>query len=63
MMSDYDREHSGAILAGHGTWFTAELLRLCAHADTMNREKLRLAFPDVVEAYDAWRLETVADRG
>lgn len=55
MISDFDRAHIGDIVAGHGTWFTADLLRLCAHADAQNLEKLRTAFPDVVEAYLDWR--------
>lgn len=55
MISDYDRANIGRILAGAGTWFTAELLRLCAHADAENLERIRAGFPDVVEAYEAWR--------
>lgn len=53
-LSDYDRLNVGPILRGHGTWFTADLLRLIAHADAANRERLRLAFTDVVEAFEAW---------
>jgi len=28
---------------------------VCAHADTVNLEKLRLGFPEVVQAYLDWR--------
>jgi hypothetical protein len=55
MLSPYDRAHIGDILAGDGTWFTAHLLRLCARADAANLARLRTAFPDVVDAYLAWR--------
>lgn len=55
MMSDFDRAHVGDLIAGHGTWFTAKLLRLCAAADSQNLEKIRAAFPDEVEAYLDWR--------
>jgi len=55
MMSDFDRAHIEDLVAGHGDWFTAQLLRLCAKADSNNLEKLRLGFPDVVEAYLDWR--------
>lgn len=54
-MSPFDREHIADILAGHGTWFTADLLRLCAHADEMNLERIRQGFPDEVQAYLDWR--------
>lgn len=54
-MSDFDRAHVGDLIAGHGTWFTAKLLRLCASADAQNLERIRAGFPDVVEAYLDWR--------
>lgn len=55
-VSDYDRAHIKEIVfGGQGTWFTAHLLRLCAKADSSNLERLRVAFPDVVEAYLEWR--------
>ena len=54
MISDFDRHNVEKILRGHGTWFNAELLRLCAKADKENLEKIRAGFPDVVEAYEAW---------
>ena len=53
-ITEYDRKSVGKILRGHGTWFGAELLRLIAHADLDNREKIRLGFPDYVAAYEAW---------
>ena len=55
MLSPFDRAHVGDLVAGHGSWFTAHLLRLCAKADAENLERLRLAFPDVVEAFLDWR--------
>jgi hypothetical protein len=55
VISSYDREHIGEILAGHGDWFTAKLLRLIAKADFENRAKLRLGFPTEVQAYLDWR--------
>jgi len=55
MISQHDRDRIGDILAGYGTWFTADLLRLCAHADATNLERLRLGFPEVVQAYLDWR--------
>lgn len=54
MLSDYDRHHIDDILNGHGDWFSAQLLRLIAHADAANRELLRAGFPDHVEAYEKW---------
>lgn len=54
MISDFDREHIGDIVAGNGDWFTAELLRLIAKADNNNRELLRKAFPEEVAAYEQW---------
>lgn len=54
MISDYDRAHVHDILIGHGDWFTADLLRLIAHADAHNRERLRQAFPEEVAAFEAW---------
>lgn len=55
MISDYDRAHIDDIMWGHGDWFTAQLLRLCAKADWINLEKIRLGFPEVVECYEKWR--------
>jgi hypothetical protein len=54
-ISDFDATHIGAILSGHGTWFSAEVLRLCAKADRGNLERIRRAFPDHVAAFEAWR--------
>ena len=53
-ISPYDREHMADIVAGHGDWFTAKLLRLIAKADSHNRSKLRLAYPEEVRAYEEW---------
>ena len=54
-LSDYDKAHMADILAGHGDWFSAELMRLIMKADFENRARLRLAFPDHVEAYDRYQ--------
>mgnify|MGYP001615090903 CR=1 FL=1 len=53
-ISQFDRENMESILHGEGTWFNAHLLRLIDKADLHNRERLRMAFPDAVEAYEAW---------
>ena len=54
MLSDYDRANVQKILNGHGNWFSAQLLRLIAKSDTEHKEKIRLGFPEVVEAYENW---------
>lgn len=54
MITDYDKAHMADILAGHGDWFTAQLLRLIAKADRTNRERIRKGFPAEVEAYEKW---------
>jgi hypothetical protein len=55
VLSPHDRERIGDILAGYGTWFTADLLRLCAHADEANLARIAEGFPSVVAAYLEWR--------
>lgn len=55
MISEYDRANMADIIAGHGDWFSAQLLRLIAKADLENREKIRSAFPEHVEAYERWK--------
>ena len=54
LMNDYDKAHIANILNGEGDWFTAQLLRLVAKADTTNRGRLHEAFPEVVDAYLEW---------
>jgi hypothetical protein len=54
-LSEYDRSHVGDAIAGRGDWFSARLFRLLAAADRENRERLRLAFPEHVAAFEAWR--------
>ena len=51
---DFDRKNIQLILEGHGDWFTAQLLRLIAKADNINRERLRVGFPEEVKAYESW---------
>lgn len=53
-ISQHDKDNLGDILAGYGTWFTAELLRLIAKADDENLEKIRKGYPAEVEAYERW---------
>ena len=55
-INDYDRAHIEDIVAGHGDWFTAKLIRLIAKADPHNRNLLRMGFPEEVEAYEDWCL-------
>jgi len=55
MLSNYDRGSIGNILAGEGDWFTANLLRLIAKADSYNLERLRKGFPEAVAAVEAYR--------
>jgi hypothetical protein len=55
MLSEFDRRHIPDLLTGHGSWFTAHLLRLCAKADEQNLARLAEAFPNEVDAYLDWR--------
>lgn len=55
--SDFDVENIDHILGGMGDWFGAHLLRLIAKADLGNRDRLRMAFPFHVQAYERY-LET-----
>ena len=54
MLSRFDIEHIHDIMAGHGDWFSAQLLRLIAHADLSNRNRLRGSFPNHVALYEWW---------
>lgn len=53
-LSPHDMANFDRIVRGYGDWFSAELVRLIAKADKENRERLRIAFPDHVEAYERW---------
>jgi len=55
MLTDFDKAKISDIVAGHGDWFTARLLRLIAHADLTNLGKLRQVYPEEVEAIETWR--------
>jgi len=46
--------HMDEIMDGWGDWFSADLLRLIAKADLVNREKLRQVFPEHVRVYERW---------
>jgi len=48
-ISNYDKCNVGNILAGEGHWFTANLLRVIATADSNNRAKLYKVFPEEVD--------------
>ena len=47
-MTEYDKENITEILHGTGTWFTAELFRLIAKSDSLNRDKLAVVYPEEV---------------
>jgi len=51
-LSEFDRKNMERILAGEFDWFSAKLMRLIRKADRENKERLRIAFPDHVQAYD-----------
>jgi len=51
-LSNFDRENMDRLLAGYGDWFSAKLMRLIMKADRENKERLRIAFPDHVQAYE-----------
>jgi hypothetical protein len=54
VLSKYDEDHIDQILRGHGDWFSAHLLRLCAKADVNNLELIRRGFPDHVALWEKW---------
>ncbi len=59
LLSDYDRENIGNIIAEHGTRgefsnFSAHLLRLIKKADADNRRALALVYPEHVQALEEW---------
>ena len=49
-MSDYDRQSIPAIIAGHGDWYGAYLIRLIAKADRNNLRLLARVYPEEVRA-------------
>lgn len=50
-LSDFDRNNVEKLLNNpkECDWFTARLLRLICHADTVNRSKLAIIFPEEVK--------------
>ena len=56
-MSEYDIERIESILGGEGEWFTANLLRLIAKADHINRSKLACVFSSEVALVEACLIE------
>lgn len=54
-VSNFDRVHMNEIvLEDYGTNFSAMLFRLIHKADSVNKERLRKAYPEHVEAYERW---------
>ena len=53
-LSTYDKANIGKIIAGDGDWFTARLLRLIAAADMINRDRIRIAYPEEVSTFEKW---------
>jgi hypothetical protein len=49
-MSLFDKDEVAQIIAGHGDWFGAVLIRLIAKADNSNRQRLYTVFPEQVNA-------------
>jgi hypothetical protein len=52
--SEYDKAHVEDIIRGDGDWFGAKLIRLIRDADADNRETLREAYPEHVQAFEEW---------
>lgn len=61
MLSNHDVAQVGSIVAGDGTWFQANLLRLIAKAHGEPRELLRQAFPYSVALIEDWETRTADD--
>ncbi len=53
-ISQYDADHVEEMFDPRNTWFGAQMMRLIAKADRENKERLRLAFPHAVAAYERW---------
>lgn len=51
-----DLEHLARALGGDASSFTGWLLQLIGKADQQNRDRLRLAYPRAVGAYELWEL-------
>jgi len=60
-VTDFDKDHVREILAGHGSWFGAFLLRTIALGNGADRKKLSEPFPEEVSAVEA--VETSAGGG
>jgi hypothetical protein len=55
MISQWDIDHFDDIIAGHGDWFTAQLIRLIHKADQINFQKLFEAYPAECTIYIRWQ--------
>lgn len=53
-ISEYDKEKFDDIIAGHGDWFGAQLIRLIAKADYHNRRLLETVYPSYVQFFYKW---------
>lgn len=54
MLTEFDIENVERLLMGDGDWFTARLMRLIAHADMENKERIRLGYPKEVALWESW---------
>jgi len=58
MITEFDKSAMADILAdkcgSKYNWYTCYLLRLIAKASKMNRETLRIVYPEEVAAYEEW---------
>ena len=53
-MKDYDRINLDYVIRS-GDWWEADLLRLIANADMLNRARLRRVYPEHVETVERWQ--------
>jgi hypothetical protein len=61
-LSQLDLDDVGAAIAGDATNFTTMLLRLIAKSDPHNRERIRLAYPEAVDAWEQWQRNSMKGR-
>lgn len=57
----FNHTHVRAIKKMDESGFSPSLMRLITRADHINREKLRGAFPEYVEAFEAWQASPSED--
>jgi len=62
-LTDFDKNNIDRIMSGEGTsWYTAQLLRLMAKADTENLTKLAYVYPEEFIAFCNWKWNGVPAR-